>query len=135
MSTRSFSVSEANRFLPEIQALLSQIRETVQGFEDYRRAAGLDAERAHELLLDRIVPLQYFSLVALFNQAMSRIRDIGCEIKDVARGLVDFPTMIAGEQAYLCWEEGEDRIRFWHDLEAGYAGRQPLPEDDEAPPA
>ena len=134
MSTRSFSVSEANLLLPELQSLLSQIRESVQGFEDYRRAAGLDAERAHELLPDRIVPLRYFNLVALFNQAMGRIREIGCEIKDVTRGLVDFPTTIAGEQAYLCWEEGEDRIRFWHGLETGYAGRQPLPEDDEVPP-
>ena len=114
------------------QALLAQIRESVQGFEEYRRVVGIDTEHAHELLPECLVPPRYFRLVALFHGAMSRVREIGCEIKDVTRGLVDFPTVIAGEQAYLCWEEGEDRVRYWHGRESGYAGRQPLPDEEEA---
>jgi hypothetical protein len=47
-------------------------------------------------------------------------------LRDLQRGLVDFPAMRDGHEVYLCWEEGEDEIGYWHDLEAGYGGRRPL---------
>jgi len=47
-------------------------------------------------------------------------------IKDLSRGLVDFPAMIGGEEVFLCWESDEDDIEFWHDLESGYGGREKL---------
>jgi hypothetical protein len=48
------------------------------------------------------------------------------QIKDVDRGLVDFPAIIGGKEVFLCWEQDEDDIEFWHDLDAGYAGRERL---------
>jgi hypothetical protein len=48
------------------------------------------------------------------------------QIKDLERGLIDFPAIIAGKEAFLCWEDGEDDIDFWHDLDSGYAGREKL---------
>lgn len=48
------------------------------------------------------------------------------QIKDLDRGLVDFPAIIAGKEVFLCWEQDEDDIEFWHDLDAGYAGRERL---------
>jgi len=51
------------------------------------------------------------------------------EIKDLERGLVDFPALIDGNEVFLCWENGEEDIEFWHDLDAGYAGRERLEED------
>jgi hypothetical protein len=50
----------------------------------------------------------------------------GIEIKDVAQGLLDFPTTIEGESAYWCWQSGETDIGWWHLRDAGFAGRQPL---------
>jgi hypothetical protein len=47
-------------------------------------------------------------------------------IKDLDRGLVDFPAILNGKEVFLCWEECEDDIEFWHDLDSGYAGREPL---------
>jgi len=47
-------------------------------------------------------------------------------IKDLSRGLVDFPAIISGKEAFLCWEQEEDDIEFWHDLDAGYGGRERL---------
>jgi hypothetical protein len=47
-------------------------------------------------------------------------------LRDLDRGLVDFPALRDEREVYLCWVEGEDEIAFWHELEAGYAGRQPL---------
>lgn len=48
------------------------------------------------------------------------------QIKDLDRGLLDFPALMDGKEIFLCWERGEQDIEFWHDLDAGYAGREPL---------
>lgn len=48
------------------------------------------------------------------------------QVKDLDRGLVDFPAIIGGQEVFLCWERGEQDIEFWHDLDAGYAGREPI---------
>ena len=57
---------------------------------------------------------------------MAELADLGVEIKDVDRGLLDFPSEIDGHEALLCWMVGEERIGFWHSREDGFAGRQPL---------
>ena len=48
------------------------------------------------------------------------------QVKDIERGLLDFPAIIGGREVFLCWEQDEDDIEFWHDLESGYAGRERL---------
>jgi hypothetical protein len=48
------------------------------------------------------------------------------QIKDLGRGLIDFPAIIGGKEVFLCWEDGEEDVEFWHDLDAGFAGREPL---------
>ena len=58
--------------------------------------------------------------------AVQEIHRLGGELKDIDRGLVDFCGVRDGTIVYLCWEDGEDRIEFWHPLETGYAGREPL---------
>jgi len=55
------------------------------------------------------------------------IRGHGIQIKDIERGLLDFPAVIEGQGALLCWQVGEERIAFWHSPEDGFAGRRPLP--------
>ena len=50
----------------------------------------------------------------------------GIVIRDVDRGLIDFPAIRDGEEVYLCWELGEDSVEYWHDLESGYGGRRQL---------
>jgi len=54
------------------------------------------------------------------------IQDIGAIIKDVNTGLLDFPALKDGHEVYLCWKYGEDNIAFWHEIEAGFAGRQSI---------
>jgi hypothetical protein len=56
----------------------------------------------------------------------SAFDDRGIVLRDLDRGLIDFPTLREGAEVYLCWQEGEDEIAFWHQPEAGFAGRQPL---------
>lgn len=54
------------------------------------------------------------------------LEEAGVVVRDIDRGLVDFPAVLDGEEVYLCWQSGEDQVEFWHDLEGGFAGRQPL---------
>jgi len=55
-----------------------------------------------------------------------RIQAMGVVIKDINAGLVDFPALREGREVYLCWRYGEEAVQFWHDLDAGFAGRQPV---------
>jgi hypothetical protein len=69
---------------------------------------------------------EYVLTMQRFNACLSVFQDLGCELKDLDDGLVDFPSYRQGQLIYLCWKRGEDRIEWWHTMEAGFAGRQPL---------
>jgi hypothetical protein len=60
---------------------------------------------------------------------MEEIQAQGILVKDLDTGLIDFPTLRDGREVYLCWKLGEDRVRWWHPIETGFAGRQPLDEE------
>jgi len=62
---------------------------------------------------------------------LQRVRELGVILKDVDRGLCDFPYMKDGRVVYLCWQLGEETIGYWHDIESGFAGREPLDEKDQ----
>jgi hypothetical protein len=58
--------------------------------------------------------------------AVARIDSLGIALRDIERGLIDFPALVSGRQVWLCWELGEERIEFWHELETGFGSRRPL---------
>jgi hypothetical protein len=64
--------------------------------------------------------------MADFRGAMAEFQRREILIKDIDRGLVDFPAIIGGKEVFLCWEKDEEDIEFWHDLDTGYAGRERL---------
>ena len=64
-------------------------------------------------------------------EIINRIQETGVLVKDLDMGLVDFPSLLEGEEIYLCWKLGEEHIAFWHGLDEGYAGRKPI--DDPGP--
>lgn len=57
---------------------------------------------------------------------LDAIEETGCQLKDIETGLVDFPTLYLGREVYLCWKLGEKGISFWHHIEDGFRGRQPI---------
>jgi hypothetical protein len=61
------------------------------------------------------------------RETLGELADMGIQVKDVDRGLIDFPALIDGQDALLCWQVGEPRIAHWHTPEDGFAGRRPLP--------
>ena len=65
------------------------------------------------------------------NGFISELEEIGCFYKDwnVTIGLVDFPAVIDNREVMLCWKSDEDDIKFYHDIDSGYSGRKPIPEE------
>jgi hypothetical protein len=60
------------------------------------------------------------------SAAVARIDEIGISLRDIERGLIDFPALVTGRQVWLCWQIGEADIRYWHELDAGFGGRRPI---------
>lgn len=60
------------------------------------------------------------------DDLLHRLQDLGVLIKDMSAGLIDFPAIRDGREVYLCWKVGEDHIAYWHEIETGFAGRQPI---------
>ena len=77
--------------------------------------------------------MEHQSLAEVMKTNLEKILSTGCLIKDLEMGLLDFPAIINNEEVYLCWKLGEDRIRYYHRQDEGYAGRKPLDPSDLGP--
>ena len=116
--THYFTVERANAALPYVQRVVRDITRAYRQIVKLRRA--LEARR-QTALEDR------------YEQAMDRLGDlvdelhlVGVELRDFEKGLLDFPAWYDGREVMLCWRLGEDRIGYYHEVEAGSAGRQPV---------
>jgi hypothetical protein len=128
---RRFTLNEANALIPQLQEYftgLGNLRNAareVQGaltrLEHKGRSNGRNL--APEI---RAAQQRLEALGGDTKSILAKISALGCEVKDVDQGLVDFPADRHGRTVYLCWKLGEDRIRYWHEVSAGFAGRQPL---------
>lgn len=121
---RHFTVAQANGLLPRVEAALRSLRAARDRLTD---------SEAHEALSGaapgngggepgREVGEAFLEVRRLLGE----LQGAGLVIRDIDRGLVDFPAVIASREVYLCWQFDEPQIGFWHDLESGFAGRKPL---------
>ena len=121
---RHYTLAEANAALAWVEQALADLRGAREGLSD---------EEAREALAEagpqngggdagRLVSESFLQLRA----ALARFQEEEVVLRDLDRGLVDFPALRDDREVYLCWLEGEDEIGYWHDLEAGFAGREPL---------
>jgi len=119
---RLFELDEAERMLPLVRTIVRGM------MDDHAERQGMLEEIADETGTARARGLrrEADALTKKLLEAASELAELGVEFKGVDLGLVDFPARRGGEIVYLCWQYGEDRIRFWHPLDAGYAGRQPI---------
>jgi hypothetical protein len=130
---KTFTLDEAQALLPIVQSLLNRAIEAKQ-------AAGTLQEEMQELVRHIFISggvlvdiaathkrkLALEALVQRAKDAIEEIDAIGVQVKDLDTGLLDFPCMLEGETVLLCWKRGEERIEFWHRIEDGFAGRQPI---------
>jgi hypothetical protein len=133
VAERYFTAEEANETLalvrPLAEELVSHRRALLAAEErkadlDRRIAGNGEALDARDLVdLEARITREAAELAS----CVVRIQDLGVLVKDLDRGLVDFPALRGDEEVLLCWQVGEDEIAYWHGLEEGYAGRKPLP--------
>jgi len=122
---RLFTVEEANALLPRLRAILEDaalhrdaLRERAPHMQTILRAtAGNGGGKAAS---------EYGVEAYNLYLAIERIRELGVVLKDLDMGLLDFPHERGGRVVFLCWHPPEESVQYWHDLDAGYAGRRPL---------
>ena len=121
---KHYTLEEARALLPKVRKWLERLnRLRVEMAQNEKRVEGLmtgGADVGGKLVNTWIRNLADIrELLVEFHQ-----RQI--QIKDLARGLLDFPAIIGGKEVFLCWEQDEEDIEFWHELDSGYAGRERL---------
>ncbi len=121
---KHFTVEEANALLPRVEPVLRRLRDA---------KAMLTDEEAHAVLAEAgptngggDVGRRVGEAFLEVRRLLGALQEAGVVVRDIDRGLIDFPALRDGEEVYLCWEAGENEITHWHDLEGGYGGRQPL---------
>jgi hypothetical protein len=122
-----FTVDEANALLPAVRELLKRMQRSRRRLSVYRKQAKLAAEGAEDGGGGMADGVQYAFLLTRFTTEMSELEAMGVQLKDFERGLIDFPSLREGRVVLLCWQLGEgDELEWWHDMDAGFAGRTPL---------
>ena len=120
MKTRFFTPAEAEAMLPLVKKIVEDILKTGQAI----RAQSVKTEKPEE---DPEINRLMDQLDELFDE----LEDLGCTYRDwnFSEGLVDFPSMIKGEEVFLCWKSDEKSVLYYHDSESGFAGRKVIPKE------
>lgn len=121
-----FSVDEVNSVIPDISTVVQEL---------------VDLKKSIELKIPKIKPViskagsngggskslsEHLVSISKMEELITILNKTGCILKDVNVGLIDFPHIKDGKEVYLCWKLGEKRVAFWHEIEAGFAGRKPI---------
>jgi hypothetical protein len=133
MMPRFFTLQQAEKVLPDVASAIRQAiafkakyERMESDWQNFSQRVGvmggmrLDRRQAMEQKTSR----QETALA--LQQAVEKVQEFGCLVKDLDIGLIDFPTLFQGEEVYLCWKLGEPGIQFWHAVDEGFRGRQPI---------
>ena len=122
-----FTVQEANALLPNVRTIVGKIQRAHRQLSRYReeaKKASDAAERGGGGFVDGVA---YAAILTELTTQLAELEALGVQLKDFERGLVDFPSLRDGRVVLLCWQLGEgDELEWWHDVDAGFAGRTPL---------
>lgn len=126
---KRFTVEEANKTLPLVRRIVEDVvrqhrvwRERILELDLVASSTRADETRARALELETDAQ----NLAREIDGYQRELDELGIQLKDRRIGLVDFPSEIGGKRVLLCWRLGEPEVQYWHDEDAGYAGRQPL---------
>jgi hypothetical protein len=130
---KTFTLDEAQSVLPVVEALLNraiEAKEALAGLEEEQQELVRRIFLSGGMLADlAAVKKRKITMAALVQRAKDSLQEIdaiGVQVKDLDMGLLDFPCLLEGETVLLCWKRGEPRIAFWHRIEDGFRGRQPI---------
>jgi hypothetical protein len=133
---RRFTLAEAQSLIPEVSRLLSDAVSLKGAYQEAEQAIETWTQRITMMggvMVDRNQAIdarkRRDTSAASLRNAIEQVQAIGCVVKDLDIGLIDFPTEFRGEEVYLCWKLGEPRIEFWHGVEEGFRGRKAIDQD------
>ena len=127
MEMKIFTVEEANALLPQVRVIVGKIQRAHRKIARNRDHAKKAAEGAEQGGGGMSEGVAYAALLTNLTTQITALESLGVQIKDFERGLVDFPSLRDGRVVLLCWQLGEgDELEWWHDVDAGFAGRTPL---------
>lgn len=123
--TKYFTVSEANKLLPRLRLLI----EKMSAFREEALVLNPEVLPVLEKAVGNGGSRKAGELVETFRKfenVVLELQQLGCELKGIEQGLIDFPALREGRKVYLCWQYNEPEVAFWHEVDAGFAGRQRL---------
>jgi len=121
---KHYTREEAEALLPQLRAWLAELNRLRGEVERYdKRLGGLNTEGQDT---GGETVNQWIRALAGMQQILAEFQRREIFIKDLSRGLVDFPALVGNKEVFLCWESDEDKVEFWHDLDSGYGGRERL---------
>ena len=121
---KHYTREEAQALVPQLRAWLAhlkQLREDTERLEKRLNGLSADGQDTGGATVNN-----WIRSLAGMQEVLQEFQRREIFIKDLSRGLLDFPTIIGGREVFLCWEADEDTVEFWHDLESGYGGREKL---------
>jgi hypothetical protein len=121
---RHYTREEARALLPSIRTWLSELSELRAWLGTRDEELSNSLSRGQDLGGEKVNT--WVRKLCQLQKVAREFESREIQIKDIDRGLIDFPAIIAGREVFLCWEQDEDDIEFWHDLESGYSGRERL---------
>jgi len=124
MDARHFGIAEANRYVPLLQRAFTVIRAELRRIQEIDQLLARSSAPAPDRLAE-----ERASRFQRVEAELQTLADLGIEVKAVD-GLVDFRALLEGRTVYLCWRFGEEKVEHWHELDAGFAGRQPIRDTD-----
>ena len=122
--SRHYTLQQATAALPWVEERIERLRSAREGLNDEEARAALAEAGPGNGGGDagRVVSDAFMKL----RSALLELRQMEVVLRDLDRGLVDFPALRDGREVYLCWQQGEDEIGYWHETDAGFGGREPL---------
>lgn len=130
-----FTLEEANQRLPLVKRIVEdivrmyhEIYELRKRLADIRQRSGSFGSLPHHQYVEEADEMEdrVIKETESFKEVLNELEVLGIELKDPEKGLIDFRSMKDGREVYLCWHLGEDEICYWHELDAGFSGRQSL---------
>lgn len=119
-----FTISEANSILPQIKLLVDEIKEKREKLYKNLDSYEEELENSNDELEIMYLKTEINEMNNEINELIEIIESFGAFVKGIDPFLIDFPAVYNGEEIYLCWREGENRIEYWHKVSEGFAGRK-----------
>ena len=126
MNKKYFTPEEANKILAKVKPILSRIFKAQAALNILNSVHISYQDNFQELAQQARTSSEFHRLSYQLFRDIEQLLSLGCVPKDLSIGLVDFYSIKEGQEILLCWKSGEDSIDFWHTLESGYSGRQPV---------